>query len=143
MKFGDLDVEGHGQDFLCFEDDAHVDASALPRLAEAVDVPTAAHEHVGEQDEIAGEMDEEPFAAGFDFFDGAPGDTGIDFDAGEMREDGFEVGDGLTSEGAMQCSRGAEDGIAFGHVTRSPKYLDRLARSLPLLPVRESEKQTR
>ena len=32
---------------------------------------------------------------GFDFFDGAVGDGGVDFYAFEFGEDGFEGGDGL------------------------------------------------
>ena len=60
-------------------------------------------------------MDEHPFAVGFDFFDGAAGDGRVDFDAFEFGEDGFEGGDGLIGERAVERARGAEDCVAFRH----------------------------
>ena len=61
-------------------------------------------------------MDEEPFAVGFDFFDGAAGDGRVDFDAFEFGEDGFEGGDGLVGERAVERACGAEDCVAFRHL---------------------------
>ena len=74
VEFGDGDVESDGVDLWRVNDDAHVEAMAFPFFVGAIDVPTAGHQHVCEQDEAAGKMDENPFAVGFDFFDGAAGD---------------------------------------------------------------------
>jgi hypothetical protein len=115
VELGDGDIEGDGVDFRRADDDAHVEAMALPFFVGAVDVPTAGHEHVGEEDEPAGKMDEHPFAVGFDFFDGAAGDGRVDFDAFEFGEDGFEGGDGLVCERAVERAGGAEDCVAFRH----------------------------
>ena len=49
VKFGDGYLEGDSVDFFGANDDAHVVATAVPFFAGAVDVPTAAHEHVGEK----------------------------------------------------------------------------------------------
>ena len=116
MEFGDGDVEGDGVDIWRADDDAHVGAVALPFFVGAIDVPAAGHEHVGEENEVAGEMDEQPFAVGFDFFDGAAGDGRVDFDAFEFGEDGFEGGDGLVGERAVERAGGAEDCVAFRHL---------------------------
>jgi hypothetical protein len=118
VEFGDGDVEGDSVDLRRSNEDAHVEAMAFPFFVGAVDVPAAGHEHVGEEDEVAGEMDEEPFSVGFDFFDGAAGDGRVDFDAFEFGEDGFERGDGLIGERAMERAGGAEDCVAFRHGER-------------------------
>ena len=44
-------------------------AGLLPWLAGAVDVPTAAHEHMSSEDAAAGEMDQQPLAARLDAVD--------------------------------------------------------------------------
>ena len=68
VELGHRDVEGDGEHRGRFDHDAHVRAVALPLFAGTVDVPAAAHQHVGEQDQVAGEMHEQPLAAGFDRF---------------------------------------------------------------------------
>jgi hypothetical protein len=55
--------EAHGNVFAGFKHDAHLAVRALPALAGAIDVPTAAHEHVRGQRGAAREMDEQPLAA--------------------------------------------------------------------------------
>ena len=60
-------------------------------------------------------MDEEPFAVGFDFLDGAAGDGRVEFDAFEFWEDGFKGGDGLVGERAVERACGAENCVAFRH----------------------------
>lgn len=119
VKFGDGDVEGDGFEILRVDDDAHVEAMALPFFVGAVDVPAARHEHVSEEDEAAGEMDEEPLAVGFDFFDGAAGDGSVDFDSFEFGEDGFEGSDALVGERAVERAGGTEDCVAFRHGKKS------------------------
>ena len=118
VEFGDGDVEGDGVDLRGADDDAHVGAMAAPFFVGTVDVPASGHEHVSEENEVAGEMDEEPLAVGFDFFDGAAGDGCVDVDAFEFWEDGFEGGDGLVGERALERACGAEDCVAFRHRTR-------------------------
>ena len=87
-----------------------------PFFVRAVDVPAAGHEHVGEEDEVAGEINEDPFAVGFDFFDSATGDGSVYFDAFEFGKDAFEGGDGLVGERAMERACGTKDCVAFGHL---------------------------
>ena len=48
VELGDGDVEGDGVDILGADEDAHVEAMALPFFVGAVEVPTAGHEHVRE-----------------------------------------------------------------------------------------------
>ena len=115
MEFGDGDVESNGIDLRRSNEDAHMEAVALPFFVGAVDVPAAGHEHVGEEDKAAGKVDEEPFAVGFDFFDRATGDWRVDFDAFEFGEYRFEGGDGLVGERAVERACGAEDCVAFRH----------------------------
>src|SRR5262244_2540609 len=84
VELGDLYIEGDSEDALGVQDDAHMDASALPAFSGAVDVPTAAHEHVRQEGEIARKMDEQPLPAGFDVIDGPTGDRRINLDTGQM-----------------------------------------------------------
>ena len=48
VKFGDGDVEGDGVEVWSADDDAHVEAVALPFFVGAVEVPTAGHQHMSE-----------------------------------------------------------------------------------------------
>jgi hypothetical protein len=82
VELGDGDVEAYGDPVCDGDGYAHLAAGALPFLAGAVEVPGAAHEHVGDEDEVAGEVEEEPFAAGLDAFDGAAGEGLVVVDAG-------------------------------------------------------------
>ncbi len=116
VKFGDWHFEGDRQDFFGVDDDAHVVATATPLFARAVDVPTAAHKHVGEKNQVAGEINEGPFADGFYFFDSATSDGRVYFDAFEFGKNAFEAGDGLAGEGAMESARGTKNCVAFGHL---------------------------
>ena len=121
VELGHRDVEGDGQHRRRLHHDPHVRAVSLPLFAGSVDVPAAAHQHVGEQNQIAGKMHEQPLAAGFHGIDGAAGEWGIVIDAREFGEDGFEARDGLAGERAVEGAGGAEDGVAFGHVRRTPR----------------------
>ena len=60
------DAEGYGYEVCCFQDDAGIGAGLVPAFAGAVDVPAAGHEHVGDEDLLVREMDEEPLASCFD-----------------------------------------------------------------------------
>ena len=120
VELGDRDVEGDGEHRRRFDHDAHVSTVPLPFFAGTIDVPTAAHQHVGEQDQVAGKMHEHPLAAGFDRVHGAAGERRVVVDAREFGEDGLEAGDGLAGERAVEGAGGAEDGVAFGHVRRFP-----------------------
>ena len=66
MHLGHGHVESHGDIFAVLDDDAHVARGLLPRLAGAIDVPTAAHEQMSSKDAAAGEVNQHPFAARFD-----------------------------------------------------------------------------
>ncbi len=67
------------------------------------------------EDEVAGEVDEAPLAAGFDLFDGAAGDGRVVVDAGEGGKAGLEGGDELAADGALHGAGGSVDGVAFRH----------------------------
>src|ERR1022692_711231 len=75
---------------------------------------------VGEQNQVARKMHEQPLAAGFHGIDGAAGERRVVVDAREFGEDGLEAGDGRAAERALEGAGGAEDGVAFGHVRRTP-----------------------
>ena len=105
VHLGDWHAKAYGDVVAVLDDDAHVEAGLLPALAVAVDVPTAAHEHMSDESSAAGEMDEEPFAAGFDAIDELAGDGRVVVEAGEQGIGGAEDGDGLAGEGAAQSAR--------------------------------------
>jgi hypothetical protein len=98
-----------------FKDNAHVSTGLLPPFADAVDVPTAAHQHVCDKNATAGKIDEHPLAARFDAVDMLASERRVVVEAREQRVIRTEAGDGPAGEGAAQCARGAKDGIAFGH----------------------------
>ena len=85
VKAGDRHVEGDCQQIIRAQDYAHVAASTLPPLPYPVDVPAATHQHVRGQDEIAGEMDEQPFAARLHSLDDAAGHRALIVHAGQRR----------------------------------------------------------
>ena len=91
VELGHRHVEGDGEHRRGLDHNAHVSAVPLPLFAGTVDVPTAAHQHVGEQNQVAGKMHEQPLAAGFHGLDGAAGERGVVIDAREFGEDGFEA----------------------------------------------------
>src|ERR1039458_4495244 len=93
-------IEGDSEHRRGLHYDAHVRAVPLPLFAGTVDVPTAAHQHVSEQDEVAGEVHEEPLAARFHGLDGASGERGVVIDARQLGEHGFEAREELSTEGA-------------------------------------------
>jgi hypothetical protein len=53
MEFGDRDVESDGFDLRGCEHNAHVLSRTLPFLSRTINVPAAAHEHVGQKNEVA------------------------------------------------------------------------------------------
>ena len=108
-------AEAHSLAHAVLEHDAHISAGLLPRLADAVDVPAATHEHVSHENAAAGEVDEHPLATRFDAVDLLAGERGVVVKARDQRVIGTETGDGAAHEGTAQCTRGAKDGIAFGH----------------------------
>ena len=115
VKAGHRHIESDGHQIGCAEHDPHVAAGALPPLAHAIDVPAAAHQHVGGEDEIAGEMDEQPFAARLHLLDRAAGHRALVVHAGQRRIRGLKQVDRLTGKRLVQSAGGAKDGIAFRH----------------------------
>ena len=115
VEAGDRHIEGDGQQIIRAQHDAHVAARAVPPLPDAVDVPAAAHQHVRGQDEIAGEMHEQPFAARLHLLDDAAGHRALIVHAGQRRIGGFKEGDFVAGKALLQSASGAEDGIAFRH----------------------------
>ena len=91
VELGHRHVEGDGQHRRSLHHNPHVSAVPLPLFAGTVDVPAAAHQHVGEQNQIARKMHEQPLAAGFHGFDRAPGKRGIVIDPRQFRKHGFEA----------------------------------------------------
>ncbi len=80
-----------------------------------VDVPAAAHQHVRGQDEIAGEMDEQPFAARLHSLDDAAGHRALIMHAGQRRIGSLKTRDFTAGKSLLQCTSGAENGVAFRH----------------------------
>ena len=118
VKTGHRNIKGNCHNISCAQHNPHLAARALPPLAGSVDVPAPAHQHVCRQDEIAGEMDEQPLAARLHLLDGPPGHRALIVRAGQRRIICFEVRDLVTSQSMVQSTSRAEDGVAFRHWER-------------------------
>jgi hypothetical protein len=53
VELGDLRVEEHSLPGVGADDDAHGVAGHAPALAGAIEVPGSAHEHMGDEDQVA------------------------------------------------------------------------------------------
>ena len=92
---GEGDAEAYGYEVGGFEDNAGVLPGLEPSFTMSVDMPAAGHEHVGSERLAGGEMDEEPFAAGFDVGDGLAGECLLVVGLGELGVCGLEACDGF------------------------------------------------
>lgn len=128
VHFGDGDADCKSDEVGGFEVDADVAAGDEPAFAGAVDVPAAAHQHVGDENGRgfdggglpflgmrAGEVDQKPLAAGFYFGDDLAGEGLVIVGTGDQGVGGFEAGNGLAGEGTAESTGGSIDGIAFRH----------------------------
>ncbi len=100
--FGHRHAETDSYVFAVFKQDAHVIAWALPTLAGAIDVPAPAHEHMSGQRATAGEVDQDPFAAGVDAVDGLACQRRIVVEPGEQRVGGSKASYLLAYQGTAQ-----------------------------------------
>jgi len=91
----------------------------MPLFAGSVDVPASAHQHVSQQNQISGEIHNNPLAVGFHFFHAAACDTGIDCHAVQFWQNAFKTRDNLTCESAVQGAGCAKDGVALWHYALS------------------------
>src|ERR1700742_1994546 len=108
-------LKGNGFKIICGDHNTHLLARALPAFAAAVDVPTAVHQHVREQDEITGKIDEEPLSSRFNTIHCATCQRRIVMDADQWCVDRLKGDDFLSCQCAVQGACGAKDGIAFRH----------------------------
>src|SRR5579863_6174342 len=115
VKLGHRHQESDGLADAVLEHNAHLVAGPAPTLPRGVDVPAAAHAHVGGEDAVPGEMDQEPFAARFDPLDDPTGQGRVVVRAGEKRIVRAKASNGAAGEHAPERPGGAVDGIAFGH----------------------------
>ena len=92
--------------------------TTLPGFAGTINVPTSAHQHVREQNQIAGKINKQPLAAGFHFFDGSSDNAFVNIHARKMRQHGFEGSNVLSRQRQIQSTRRAKmvspSGISSG-----------------------------
>jgi hypothetical protein len=62
MEFREGDIETHRDEIRSLDDDAHISGGSLPVLLWAVDMPAPVHPQVRKQNQIAREVDTQPFA---------------------------------------------------------------------------------
>src|ERR1700740_2667923 len=108
-------LKGNGFKIICGDHNAHLPAWALPAFATAVDVPAAVHQHVREQDEISGKIDEEPLSSRFNSIHYASCQRRIFVDGDPWGVRRLKGDDLLSCQCAVQGACGAKDGIAFRH----------------------------
>ena len=85
-------------------------------------MPRAVHPHVRAQDQAAAEDDQVMLARRLALLDDAAGDRCVDVDAIEMRVSDLELRHRVTREHAVHRLRGAEDGVAFGHINQPSAF---------------------
>ena len=61
-------------------------------------MPTSAHQHVRQENQIAGEMHEHPFAVRFYFLDSSARERSVEVDARKLGQLGFKSRDELASQ---------------------------------------------
>src|ERR1700733_2143437 len=106
--------------------DPHVPRGPLPALGTTVNVPAAVHQHVRQQNQVAGKINQQPFAASFDLLHHSARHSGVHFHALEFRQDALESCNSFASKCAIERARRAKNRISLRHYA-----LSEISRSLP------------
>ena len=99
MELGNLNLKGDGDERSRVNSHAHLLPCALPRFAGPVDMPAPAHQHVGQQHQIAGEIHQHPLARWLNGLNRAAGNWGIFIHACEGGKLCFESGHNFVPQG--------------------------------------------
>jgi hypothetical protein len=79
-------------------------------------VPASAHQHVRQQDQVAGKAHGDPLSMRLHILNRSSGQGSVIVNSLQVRKNRFEPSDLLSGQRAFQGSRRAQDGIALRHL---------------------------